>query len=224
MPTRTPRIATLRRRGFVHFDLRLWRMTSGLRWRIALGILLGLLALAIGIARFAFLGQFLARLFRAAPTAELVVPLVGALAAILLRPWLDHVRTMIAHRTASTRAGGAAPAALRQDRRTRSRLVRRGAYRRRDAVDHRRRRAVADLLRPVHPAGVDRRLRAAGDLRLHGVLGCPRRHGDAAAPRCSPWWRPGWCTSAPARRRASGRAPSRHSARSSSTRCRACRP
>jgi ATP-binding cassette subfamily C protein CydCD len=85
----------------VHFDLRLWRMTSGLRWRIALGILLGLLALAVGIARFAFLGQFLARLFRAAPAAELVVPLLGALVAILLRPWLDHMRTMIAHRTAT---------------------------------------------------------------------------------------------------------------------------
>jgi ATP-binding cassette subfamily B protein len=85
----------------MHFDLRLWRITSGLRGRIALAILLGLLALAIGIARFAFLGQFLARLFRGAPTAELVIPLVGALAAILLRPWLDHVRTMVAHRTAT---------------------------------------------------------------------------------------------------------------------------
>jgi ABC-type multidrug transport system fused ATPase/permease subunit len=85
----------------VHFDLRLWRMTKGLRWRIALGILLGLLALAIGIARFAFLGQFLARLFRSAPAEELVVPLVGTLAAILLRSWLDHVRTMIAHHTAA---------------------------------------------------------------------------------------------------------------------------
>ncbi len=85
----------------MHFDLRLWRMTTGLRWRIALGIALGLLALAVGIARFAFLGQFLARLFRAAPTGELVAPLVGTLAAILLRSWLDHLRTMIAHRTAT---------------------------------------------------------------------------------------------------------------------------
>jgi len=85
----------------MHFDLRLWRMTTGLRGRIALAILLGLLALAIGIARFAFLGQFLAGLFRGAPTAELVLPLVGALVAVLLRPWLDHVRTMIAHRTAA---------------------------------------------------------------------------------------------------------------------------
>jgi ATP-binding cassette subfamily B protein len=85
----------------MHFDLRLWRMTSGLRGRIALAVLLGLLALAIGIARFAFLGQFLAGLFRGAPTPELVLPLIGALVAILLRPWLDHVRTMVAHRTAA---------------------------------------------------------------------------------------------------------------------------
>ena len=84
----------------MHFDIRLWRMTAGLRGRIVVGILLGLLALAIGIARFAFLGQFMARLFRGAPTAELVVPLVATLAAIMVRPWLDHVRTMIAHRTA----------------------------------------------------------------------------------------------------------------------------
>ena len=85
----------------MHFDLRLWRLTSGLRGRIALAVLIGLLGLAIGIARFVFLGQFLARLFRGAPTGELVVPLVAALACILLRPWLDHLRTMVAHRTAA---------------------------------------------------------------------------------------------------------------------------
>jgi ATP-binding cassette subfamily B protein len=85
----------------MHFDLRLWRLTSGLRGRIALAILLGLVALAVGIARFAFLGQFLARLFRAAPTERLVVPLVATLAAILLRSWLDDLRTMVAHRTAT---------------------------------------------------------------------------------------------------------------------------
>jgi ABC-type multidrug transport system fused ATPase/permease subunit len=84
----------------MHFDIRLWRLMAGLRGRIALGIVLGLLALAVGIARFAFLGQFLARLFGAEPAAALIVPLVATLVAIVLRPWLDHVRTMIAHRTA----------------------------------------------------------------------------------------------------------------------------
>ncbi len=76
-------------------------MTAGLRGRIALGTLLGLLALAAGIARFAFLGQFLARLFHSAPADELITPLIGTLVAIVLRAWLDHVRAMVAHRTAA---------------------------------------------------------------------------------------------------------------------------
>ncbi|MEA2788035.1 MAG: ATP-binding cassette, subfamily bacterial CydCD, partial [Acetobacteraceae bacterium] len=82
----------------MHFDLKLWRMTTGHRGRIALSAALGLLALAVGIARFAFLGQFLAGVFRG---EILILPLVGAPCAILLRAWLDHHRTMIAHRTAA---------------------------------------------------------------------------------------------------------------------------
>ena len=39
----------------MHFDLRLWRLTAGLRDRIAWSVLLGLLSLCVGIARFAFL-------------------------------------------------------------------------------------------------------------------------------------------------------------------------
>jgi ATP-binding cassette subfamily C protein CydCD len=81
----------------MHFDLKLWRMTSGLRGRIALSAGIGLLALAVGIARFAFLGQFLAGVFQG---ETLVLPLVAAAAAVLLRAWLDHHRSMIANRTA----------------------------------------------------------------------------------------------------------------------------
>src|SRR5258708_2576225 len=81
----------------MHFDLKLWRMTAGLRGRIALSACLGLLALAVGIARFAFFGRFLAGVFRG---ETLILPLLGAAAAIVLRAWLDHHRTMIAHRTA----------------------------------------------------------------------------------------------------------------------------
>ena len=82
----------------MHFDLKLWRMTAGLRGRIALSSGLGLLALAVGIARFAFLGRFLAGVFRG---QTLILPLLAAAVAILLRAWLDHHRTMIAHRTAA---------------------------------------------------------------------------------------------------------------------------
>jgi len=78
----------------MHFDLKLWRMTSGLRSRIALSAALGLLALAVGIARFAFLGQFLAGVFRG---ETLILPLLAAAAAILLA-WFDHRRS---RRTAS---------------------------------------------------------------------------------------------------------------------------
>ncbi len=85
----------------MYFDPRLWRLTRGRRGRIAASVLLGLLALAFGIARFAFLGTFLAGVFRAAPFAALAWPLAAAAAAILLRAWLDHSRTMIAHRTAT---------------------------------------------------------------------------------------------------------------------------
>jgi len=82
----------------MHFDLKLWRMTAGLRGRIALSACLGLLALAVGIARFAFLGRFLAGVFRGETP---IVPLLGAAGSILLRAWLDHHRAMIAHRTAA---------------------------------------------------------------------------------------------------------------------------
>jgi len=45
----------------MYFDRRLWELTRGLRGRIALTILIGLLASALGIARFVLLGALLAR-------------------------------------------------------------------------------------------------------------------------------------------------------------------
>jgi ATP-binding cassette subfamily C protein CydCD len=85
----------------MHFDLRLWRLTQGLRDRIGWSVLLGLLALCVGIMRFAFLGRFLAGVFRGEPWSALVWPLAATAAAILLRSALDHTRTMIAHGTAT---------------------------------------------------------------------------------------------------------------------------
>jgi ATP-binding cassette subfamily B protein len=85
----------------MYFDARLWAMTEGLRLRIAGGVALGLLALAVGIARFAFLGWLLALVFRAAPVTEILLALGGAAAMILLRAVLDHMRAIVAHRTAA---------------------------------------------------------------------------------------------------------------------------
>ncbi|HET8995151.1 MAG TPA: ABC transporter ATP-binding protein, partial [Acetobacteraceae bacterium] len=85
----------------MHFDRQLWAMTAGQRGRIALSTLLGLLALAFGIARFAFLGRFLAGVFQGAPAPALALPLAAAGVAIVLRCVLEHARTMVAHRTAA---------------------------------------------------------------------------------------------------------------------------
>ena len=85
----------------MYFDLKLWRMTQGLRGRIALAVLLGLLALGFGIVRFAFLGKFLAGVFAGAPIATLAVPFAAAAISIALRVWLDHMRATVANRTAA---------------------------------------------------------------------------------------------------------------------------
>ena len=54
----------------MHFDLRLWRLTAGQRGQMALGVVLGLLALMVGLARFAFLGRVIALVFQGKPAAE----------------------------------------------------------------------------------------------------------------------------------------------------------
>jgi hypothetical protein len=54
----------------MYFDLQLWSLTRGLRGRIALGVLLGLLSLCVGIARFVFLGALLVRVLNGATLDE----------------------------------------------------------------------------------------------------------------------------------------------------------
>src|SRR5438270_9707306 len=85
----------------MYFDRRLWELTRGMRGRILLAILLGLLAAGFGIARFALLGALLARVFSGAGFAAIALAASGVGLAVLLRGFLDHTRTVIAHRTAS---------------------------------------------------------------------------------------------------------------------------
>jgi ATP-binding cassette subfamily C protein CydCD len=85
----------------MHFDRRLWELTRGLRGRIALTILIGLLASGFGIARFVLLGALLARVFTGADTGVLIGLAIGVAVAVVLRGILDHVRTVISHGTAS---------------------------------------------------------------------------------------------------------------------------
>jgi ATP-binding cassette subfamily B protein len=85
----------------MYFDRRLWELTAGLRGRIGLAIVLGLLAAGFGIARFALLGALLARVFAGAGFASIATLAAGVAAAVLLRALLDHARTIIAHGNAS---------------------------------------------------------------------------------------------------------------------------
>jgi ATP-binding cassette subfamily B protein len=87
--------------ALMYFDRRLWELTSGLRGRIALAILIGLCAAGFGIARFALLGALLARVFSGAGFAVIAVLATGVAGAVVLRGLLDHCRTLIAHGTAT---------------------------------------------------------------------------------------------------------------------------
>src|ERR1700676_4044176 len=85
----------------MYFDRRLWELTRGMRGRILLAILLGLLAAGFGIARFALLGALLARAFTGAGFAMIALAATGVGVAVVLRGVLDHPRPAIPPRTAS---------------------------------------------------------------------------------------------------------------------------
>jgi ATP-binding cassette subfamily C protein CydCD len=85
----------------VYFDRRLWALTAGVRGRIAATVLLGLAAVAAGIARLALLGWVLGLVLAARPLAEIGVAVALTAAALVARSALEHVRTMAAHRTAA---------------------------------------------------------------------------------------------------------------------------
>ena len=85
----------------MHFEMRLWAFTKGVRWRIAGAVAIGLMAVALGIARLALLGWLIAQVFQGATLQELLLPasLVGL--AMILRGFFEQWRVMVAHETAA---------------------------------------------------------------------------------------------------------------------------
>jgi len=85
----------------MYLDRRLWAFTRGVRLRIAGTVLLGLLAVGVGIARLALFGWLLGRVI-AGDSLRSLVPLMALVAAaVVLRGALDYWRAMAAHRTAA---------------------------------------------------------------------------------------------------------------------------
>ena len=83
------------------FDRRLFTFTSGLRGRIALAALFGLLAVPIAIWRLMLLGDVIARVFqgRRSPRSPGVLLLIGGL--LVLRVGLDFAKEQVADVTAT---------------------------------------------------------------------------------------------------------------------------
>ena len=85
----------------MYFDLRLWSFTKGVRGRIYGAVAIGILAVLFGIARLALLGWLIAQVFKGVPLDELILPFVGVGAVMIVRGWLEYLRTMVAHNTAA---------------------------------------------------------------------------------------------------------------------------
>lgn len=85
----------------MHFDAQLWAATKGFRARIAVAMALGLVSLALGIARFVILGWLIARLFKGVVPSELAMAITLLLAAIVARMGFEYGRAMVAHGTAA---------------------------------------------------------------------------------------------------------------------------
>ncbi|MCH2394942.1 thiol reductant ABC exporter subunit CydC [Oceanibaculum sp.] len=85
----------------MHFEMRLWAYTEGVRWRIAGAVAIGLMAVALGIARLALLGWLIARVFQGATLQEILLPAVLVGLAMILRGFFEQWRIMVAHETAA---------------------------------------------------------------------------------------------------------------------------
>ena len=82
------------------FSWDLWRFTEGVRWRIALAVSVGLLAVTAGVARLALLGWIGARIFEGDSFADLVPLIIAAAASIAARSVFLYAKEEIANGTA----------------------------------------------------------------------------------------------------------------------------
>ncbi|MEM9354683.1 MAG: thiol reductant ABC exporter subunit CydC [Pseudomonadota bacterium] len=85
----------------MYFDWRLWEFTQGVRWRIVAAVVVGILATVAGIARLALLGWLIGLVFQGADLSDIQWPALGVAVVIVLRGWLEYLRTMVAHETAA---------------------------------------------------------------------------------------------------------------------------
>ena len=162
----------------MYLDPRLWAFTRGVRLRIAWTVLVGLVAVGVGISRLVLFGWLLARVIAGEPLRALVA---AGRAHRRRHRVAGRARVLPEHGRpphGGARAVAAPAGALRPHRRARPRPLHAVAHGRRDPVDGRGRPAARDLLRPVPAAARRRGAHADPHLRLRGL----RRSADRARP------------------------------------------
>jgi ATP-binding cassette subfamily C protein CydCD len=85
----------------MHFEPRLWIFTQGVRLRILWAVLVGLVAVSLGVARLGLLGWLIGAVFAGSALGSLALPIALIAAIMVLRGGFEQWRTMIAHRTAA---------------------------------------------------------------------------------------------------------------------------
>src|SRR5919199_1071764 len=85
----------------MYFDLRLWRLTTGLRGRIALASLIGLIGLPVGLGRLALSGVVVAGVIQGRPFGELLPLLVVIGLLVAARSAVQLLKEEVANRTAA---------------------------------------------------------------------------------------------------------------------------
>ena len=85
----------------MQFETRLWSFTQGVRGRIAISVLIGMIAAALGVIRLALLGWLIGLIFIGQSADELVMPIIFAALVMLMRGIFEHWRTMTAHETSA---------------------------------------------------------------------------------------------------------------------------
>jgi ATP-binding cassette subfamily C protein CydCD len=85
----------------MHFEPRLWTFTEGVRLRILGAVLIGLVAVGLGVARLGLLGWLIGEVFAGRDLQALTWPIALIALVMVLRGAFEHWRTMVAHTTAS---------------------------------------------------------------------------------------------------------------------------
>ena len=60
----------------MQFESRLWSFTQGVRGRIAISVVIGMIAAALGVIRLALLGWLIGLIFLGQSVDELVIPIL----------------------------------------------------------------------------------------------------------------------------------------------------